>query len=103
MKKYISLLIIPFLSLIVFSCEEEQTEVAVGNPEVSYIRSTDPAKADSLLVGAFMGAVGALFVHETRKQGQTLSPAQVVKYVNQDEAVVVDVRDDETIISVLYI
>lgn len=45
------------------------------------------------LVGAFMGAVGALFVYETRKQGQSLSPQQLVKYVNQSDALVVDLRD----------
>ena len=45
------------------------------------------------LVGAFMGAVGALFVHETRKQGQTVTPAQLVQHVNQNSALVVDVRD----------
>lgn len=45
------------------------------------------------LVGAFMGAVGALFVHETRKQGGTLSPSQLVEYVNKSEAMVIDLRE----------
>jgi len=45
------------------------------------------------LVGAFMGAVAALFVYETRKQGSTVSPQQMIRLVNQDKAVVVDVRD----------
>lgn len=45
------------------------------------------------LVGAFVGALGALFLHETRKQGQSLSPAQVVQHVNQNAATVIDVRE----------
>lgn len=45
------------------------------------------------LVGALIGAVGALFVHETRKQGQSLSPQQLVTFVNQADALVVDLRD----------
>lgn len=45
------------------------------------------------LVGAFVGAVGGLVVHETRKQGQSVNPAQVVKFVNQSDAIIVDVRD----------
>lgn len=47
------------------------------------------------LVGAFMGAVGALFVHEKRKQGQTVSPAQLVQFVNKNSALLIDVRDSK--------
>lgn len=44
-------------SLAVVACEDEPDayEVAGGSPEVVYIRKTDPAIADSLLLGASLG------------------------------------------------
>ncbi len=45
------------------------------------------------LVGAFAGALGAWFVYETRKQGETVSPQQLVQHVNQSNALVIDLRD----------
>ena len=45
------------------------------------------------LVGAFFGALIALFVYESRKQGSSVSPQQLVQMLNQNEAIVVDVRD----------
>lgn len=87
MKKYIALLMIPVLSLglLTTSCEKEETTVAVGNPKVKYIRTTDPAKADSLLVGAFMGSLIAIVGEDlaaTREvwfndQQATLNPAYI--------------------------
>ena len=45
------------------------------------------------LVGAFMGAVLALIVYESRKKGSSVTPQALVQLLNQKEAIVVDVRD----------
>lgn len=60
--KYLILLVIPAVMGVIFSsCEkEDDNNVDIGNPKVLYIRTTDPAKADSLLVGAFMGNLIAI-------------------------------------------
>ncbi len=48
------------------SCLKEDDDTVIdpnadiGNPEVHYIRSTDPASADSLIVSAFMGSLVAI-------------------------------------------
>lgn len=68
------------------ACEEEGSElVTTGEPEVLYIRSTDPALSDSLLVGAFMGDLVAIIgenLGATREiwfndQKATLNPAYI--------------------------
>lgn len=48
-----------------------------------------------LLVAMLVAAAVLLLQHESRKGGKTLSPQQVVSRVNQDEAIVVDVRDEK--------
>lgn len=60
--KYLILLFIPaLLPVVVFtSCEKENDTTDIGNPKVLYVRTTDPASADSLLVGAFMGNLVAI-------------------------------------------
>lgn len=58
--KYIALLIIPAMLIGVFSCSKDDPQPNSGNPVVYYIRSTDPALSDSLLVGSFMGSLIAI-------------------------------------------
>lgn len=48
------------LLLGIWACDKEDTNVSVGDPAVRYIRSTDPAKGDSLLTGSFMGSLIAI-------------------------------------------
>ncbi|MBA7513989.1 hypothetical protein ES705_06007 [subsurface metagenome] len=59
--KYMLLLILPGLMVGVFSisCTEDELPNS-GNPIVYYVRVTDPAKSDSLLVAAFMGDLIAI-------------------------------------------
>ena len=45
------------------------------------------------LFGALAVLLGLLFMHESRKGGASLSPAQVVDLVNREDAVVLDLRD----------
>jgi len=47
------------------------------------------------LVGAFIGAVLALYIYESRKQGKTLTPQELVGKMNRDKAVVLDLRDQK--------
>lgn len=58
--KYMALLIIPSVLIGVLSCKKEEVGANNGAPVVYYIRSTDPAKSDSLLVGSFMGSLIAI-------------------------------------------
>ncbi len=44
----------------VISCKKDEPQPNNGAPVVYYIRSTDPAKADSLLTGTFMGSLVAV-------------------------------------------
>ncbi|MCP5162773.1 MAG: rhodanese-like domain-containing protein [Hahellaceae bacterium] len=46
-----------------------------------------------LLVSAFLGLLGALFLTERQKSGASLSPQQVVNLMNNDDAVVIDIRE----------
>ncbi|MDI3521166.1 MAG: hypothetical protein PWR04_1154 [Anaerophaga sp.] len=46
-----------FVSLSFSSCEEDEE---VGQPKVDYVRVTDPASSDSMLVGAYQGNVVAI-------------------------------------------
>ena len=45
------------------------------------------------LFGALAVLLTLLFLHESRKGGASLTPAQVVDLVNREEAVVLDLRD----------
>lgn len=48
---------------------------------------------NGLLFGAWVAAIAMLIWHEARKGGQTLTPSQVSQLVNQENALLVDVRD----------
>lgn len=54
------------------SCKKE----TAGNPEIFYVRVTEPAKADSLLIGAYMGNLVAIV-------GQNLGNAQEIWFNDQ--------------------
>lgn len=58
--KYLSLLLIPSILIGVLSCEKDDSGSSGGVPVVHYIRSTDPGKSDSLIVGSFMGSLIAI-------------------------------------------
>jgi hypothetical protein len=61
LMKYLTLLIIPSVMIGVLSCDkDDDSNVSSGAPVVHYIRSTDPAKSDSLIVGSFMGSLIAI-------------------------------------------
>ncbi|MCB0642515.1 MAG: hypothetical protein KDC44_12785 [Phaeodactylibacter sp.] len=50
-------------NLFTTSCKKEDMDAVpedIGDPAIHYIRSTDPDKADSLLVGAYMGSLIAI-------------------------------------------
>ena len=49
--------------------------------------------AQWMLVAALVVCLTLLFRHESKKGGPTLSPQQLVGLVNQQQAVVVDIRD----------
>lgn len=65
--------------------DEEMKPGDIGNPRVLYIRSTNPAAADSLLAGAFMGSLIAIVGEDLghtvelwfNDQQATLSPTYV--------------------------
>lgn len=46
-----------------------------------------------MLFSAFMALIAVFIMHETRRGGAAVTPAQLTRLVNSDEAVVVDVRD----------
>ncbi|HET8707852.1 MAG TPA: rhodanese-like domain-containing protein [Pseudomonadales bacterium] len=46
-----------------------------------------------LLVGSWVGLLGALFVIESRRGGETLTSQQVTNLINGEGALVLDVRD----------
>lgn len=46
-----------------------------------------------ILVGGLVSCVMLLSFHESRRAGKALSPQQVVNLVNQQQAVVIDLRD----------
>lgn len=58
--KYIALLIFPASLIGVSGCSKDDDKPNNGTPAVHYIRSTDPALSDSLLVGSFMGSLIAI-------------------------------------------
>lgn len=84
--KYLALLLLPALAIGVAACKKDNDDDAgSGPPSVSYIRSTDPAKSDSLLVGSFMGSLIAIVgenLGQTRQiwfndQAATLNPTYI--------------------------
>ena len=46
-----------------------------------------------MLVGGLLSCVMLLMFHESRRSGRGLTPQQVVNLVNQQQAVVIDLRD----------
>ena len=80
MKKFINH--IPIIILVIMtagmiglsttSCKKE----TVGNPEILYVRVTEPLKSDSLLVGAYMGNLVAIV-------GQNLGNTQEIWFNDQ--------------------
>ncbi len=86
--KYFSFLMLATVLIGMMSCEkEDNSQASDGPPVVLYIRSTDPALSDSLLVGSFMGSLIAIVgdnLGETRElwfndQRATLNPTYVTK------------------------
>lgn len=69
----------------IMSCKKEDEKPNGGTPVVYYIRSTDPALSDSLLVGTFMGSLIAIVgdnLADTREiwfndQKATLNPSYI--------------------------
>lgn len=58
--KHITLLILAAMIIGVLGCSKDDDKPNNGTPAVHYIRSTDPALSDSLLVGSFMGSLIAI-------------------------------------------
>ena len=106
---YKNLLLVAFLSFgaafLGTSCEKDEVDSSdIGDPQVSFIRSTDPAAADSLLVGAFMGSLIAIVgqdLHRTTEiwfndQKATLNPTYITNktiLVNVPSSVPTDVTN----------
>ncbi|MCB0635638.1 MAG: hypothetical protein KDC54_03420 [Lewinella sp.] len=60
---YPFLILLVVFSQLITSCEKEDLDPAdtdIGNPQIHFIRSTNPEAADSLIVGAFMGSLIAI-------------------------------------------
>lgn len=80
MKKYINhmpllLIAVMITGMIGFSTTSCKKET-VGTPEIFYVRVTEPTKADSLLIGAYMGNLVAIV-------GQNLGNAQEIWFNDQ--------------------
>ncbi|MGH1433816.1 MAG: glycan-binding surface protein [Lewinella sp.] len=89
------------------SCSEDDMPGAVtdvGNPEIFFIRSTEPTAADSLLTGAFMGGLIAIVGQDLQHtveiwfndQPASLNPAYITSetiLVNVPSSVPVEVND----------
>ncbi len=79
------LLVIASIVTGIVSCKKEDDKPNDGKPVVYYIRSTDPAVSDSLLVGTFMGSLIAIVgdnLADTKEiwfndQPATLNPAYI--------------------------
>lgn len=93
--KYIAFLVLAATLTGVFtSCEKAEVEPNGGEPVIYYIRPTDPAVSDSLLVGAFMGSLIAVVgdnLGDTREmwfndQQASLNPAFIT-----DKSIIVNV------------
>lgn len=80
-----SLFILVSLLSVFTGCDDDTATPNNGNPVVHYVRTTDPAKSDSLLTGAFMGSLVAIVgenlsaTHEIwfNDQKATLNPTYV--------------------------
>jgi len=95
LMKYLSLLLIPSIIIGVMSCKkDDDSSASDGEPVVFYIRSTDPGKSDSLIVGSFMGSLIAIVgdnLGNTRElwfndQQATLNPTYIT-----DKTIIVNV------------
>lgn len=94
LMKYLSLLLIPSIIIGVMSCKKDDDSASDGEPAVYYIRSTDPGKSDSLIVGSFMGSLIAIVgdnLGNTRElwfndQEATLNPTYIT-----DKTIIVNV------------
>ena len=79
------LLVVASIVTGIISCKKEDDKPNGGKPVVYYIRSTDPAVSDSLLVGTFMGSLIAIVgdnLADTKEiwfndQQATLNPAYI--------------------------
>ena len=85
------------VGLVATSCSKDDDTGAIdpnadiGNPTVKYIRSTDPASADSLIVGAFMGSLIAIV-------GEDLGHTVELWFNDQEASLTPTYVTDETII-----
>lgn len=85
LMKFLTLMLAVSTLAGILSCDKEDPEVNNGDPVVHYIRSTDPAKSDSLIVSSFMGSLIAIVgdnLGATRElwfndQEATLNPAYI--------------------------
>jgi hypothetical protein len=85
LMKFLTMLLAVSTLAGILSCDKDDPEVNNGDPVVHYIRSTDPAKSDSLIVGSFMGSLIAIVgdnLGATRElwfndQQATLNPAYI--------------------------
>lgn len=107
LNKNILLFVLLLVALGYFSssCEKmDDSPVDIGNPQVHFIRSTDPAVADSLLVGAFMGSLIAIVGEDLEHtvemwfndQPASLNPAYITNktiLVNVPSSVPVEVNN----------
>lgn len=48
-----------------------------------------------ILVGAFIFLLALFFRNESQQGGTTVSPSELVKLINREDALVVDLRDDK--------
>lgn len=58
--QFLTLLLLISVTVGVVSCDKDEPLANNGTPVVHYIRSTDPGKSDSLIVGSFMGSLIAI-------------------------------------------
>ena len=93
MKYILSFLIVPvfLIGMIFTSCKKDDSK---GTPKVQYVRVTNPAQADSLLTGAFMGNLIAIM-------GENLGDLRQV-WFNDKKALVTPtyVTDNSVLVSV---
>jgi rhodanese-related sulfurtransferase len=64
-----------------------------GEIVVSMAQLIDFLVAQWMLVAALMVCIGLLLRHESLKGGEALTPQQVISLINQQQAVVVDLRE----------
>lgn len=87
-KAYKTILFAFIIGISMVSCEDKSDE---GTPEVKFIRVTDPAKSDSLLVGAYMGDMIVIV-------GENLSGIKEIWFNDQRASLMSTFITDQTII-----